>query len=318
MQTTTLGRTGLEVTVAGLGCGGKSRLGQSQGKTFEHSVDIVRAALDQGVNFIDTASAYRTEEIVGAAIAGRRESVVISTKVPIAAGEFSDLAYMIDANALEEGVDGCLSRLGVDCIDILHLHAVAPSQYEHARDVLLPRLKRMQEKGKIRFTGMTERFISDTSHTMALRAVTEGLFDVLMIGLNYINQTAIKEVLPMASKTGVGTLCMFAVRGPLARRETVEALVRKLVAMGEVDAETFDDADPLGFLTAPGAAATLTEAAYRFCRHAPGMDVTVTGTGDQNHLSQNLAAINMGPLPDEVIDRLHTIFANVTSESAEP
>ena len=64
MQTTTLGRTGLTVSVAGLGCGGHSRLGQTQGASFEHSVDIVRTALDRGVTFIDTAEAYGTEEIV--------------------------------------------------------------------------------------------------------------------------------------------------------------------------------------------------------------------------------------------------------------
>lgn len=65
-----LGRTGLDVSVAGLGCGGHSRLGQRAGASEQHSVDIVRAALDLGINFIDTAIAYRTETIVGKAIRG--------------------------------------------------------------------------------------------------------------------------------------------------------------------------------------------------------------------------------------------------------
>ncbi len=318
MQTIVLGRTGLTVSVAGLGCGGASRLGRTQGKSHDHSVGLVRAALDRGVTLIDTAMAYGTEEIVGEAIRGRRDGLVISTKVPVSAGAHTDIANVIDADALEAGVDGCLKRLGLDCIDVMHLHAVAPQQYAHARDVLLPRLERLREKGKIRFTGLTERFVTDTTHAMMGEAVGDGLFDVLMVGLNYVNQTALRTVLPGAARNGQGTLCMFAVRGPLARRETAEALLRRLVDKGEVDPASFDAADPFGFLTAPGAAASLTEAAYRYCRHAPGMQVTVTGTGDAAHLQQNLDAIGRGPLPPAVLEKLASIFGRVTSESGEP
>ena len=318
MQTVTLGRTGLRVSVAGLGCGGASRLGKAQGKSFDHSVALVRTALDRGVTLIDTAAVYGTEEIVGEAIRDRRDGIVISTKVPLSAGSFDDIANMIDADALEQGVDGCLTRLGIDCIDILHLHAVDPAQYDYAVEEMLPRLRRLQEKGKIRFTGLTERFVTDTTHRMATRATSDGLFDVLMIGLNFVNQTALDTVLPAAAENGQGTLCMFAVRGPLAHRETAEKLLQKLVQTGEVDPGSFDPADPLGFLTLPGVAGSLTEAAYRFCRHAPGMQVTVTGTGDPEHLLQNLDAINAGPLPDSVIEKLREIFGRVTSESGQP
>src|SRR5262245_20286570 len=81
MDYTTLGRTGLKVSVAGLGCGGNSRIGLGTGLTEAQSVALVREALDLGVNFLDTAAAYETEPIVGKAIKGRpRESIVISTK----------------------------------------------------------------------------------------------------------------------------------------------------------------------------------------------------------------------------------------------
>jgi len=72
-----LGRTGLNVSVAGLGCGGHSRLGQTYGNTLEQSADVVRAALDLGINFIDTAAAYGTEKIVGEAVRDRRDKVII-------------------------------------------------------------------------------------------------------------------------------------------------------------------------------------------------------------------------------------------------
>lgn len=318
MEMTTLGRTGLLVSVAGIGCGGKSRLGQSQGKSFDHSVSIVRAALDGGVNFIDTALMYQTEEIVGEAIRGHGDEVILSTKVPIHAGDFADVENLVDADAMERSVDRSLANLGVDCIDILHLHAVVASQYDRVLHEYLPRLERLKEKGKIRFTGLTERFVNDTTHEMALRAATDGHFDVLMIGLNYVNQTAAQSLLRTTQAKGIGTLCMFAVRGPLAHRHSAEAIVRRLVATGEIDPASFDDEDPLGFLTEAGVAGSLTEAAYRFCRHVPGIDVTVVGTGNRDHLVQNLDSVNMGPLPDNVLERLALIFGNVTSESAEP
>src|SRR6478735_7843727 len=80
MDMVKLGRTGLNVSVACLGCGGHSKLGQARGASIAHSVGIVHAALDAGVNFIDTAAVYKTEPIVGEAIKGRRDKVVISTK----------------------------------------------------------------------------------------------------------------------------------------------------------------------------------------------------------------------------------------------
>ncbi len=83
MQYTTLCRTELNVSVAGIGCGGHSRLGTAQGKSMAHAATIVRRAMDLGINFIDTAAAYGTEPAVGQAIKGQRDSVVISTKASI-------------------------------------------------------------------------------------------------------------------------------------------------------------------------------------------------------------------------------------------
>ena len=81
MEYITLGRTGLKVSVMGLGGGGHSRLGSSVGKTEAESVSIVRQAIDSGINFIDTAEAYGTEPIVGSALRGLdRDKIILSTK----------------------------------------------------------------------------------------------------------------------------------------------------------------------------------------------------------------------------------------------
>ena len=85
MQYTTLGKTGLKVSVAGLGCGGNSRIGQGAGLSEAQSVELVRAARDLGVTFFDTAEVYGTEGILGAALRpSERAEVVISTKSRIA------------------------------------------------------------------------------------------------------------------------------------------------------------------------------------------------------------------------------------------
>ena len=83
MEYTTLGRTGLEVSVAGLGCGGFSRLGLGTGKSEADAIAIIREAMDLGVNLFDTAAAYGTEPVLGKALAGvARDKVVICTKAP--------------------------------------------------------------------------------------------------------------------------------------------------------------------------------------------------------------------------------------------
>ena len=81
MEYVTLGRTGLKVSVAGLGCGGFSRLGLGTGKSTAEAVVLIRQALDLGVDLLDTAAVYGTEEVVGEAIKHvPREDVVIATK----------------------------------------------------------------------------------------------------------------------------------------------------------------------------------------------------------------------------------------------
>ena len=83
MEYTNLGHTGLKVSVMGLGSGGHSRLGLAQGHSEQEAVRVVQAALDLGINYIDTAEGYGSESVVGQGIKSvRREDVVISTKNP--------------------------------------------------------------------------------------------------------------------------------------------------------------------------------------------------------------------------------------------
>jgi len=212
MDYTVLGRTGLKVSIMGVGCGGPSRVGKGTGKSKEESVALIRLALDSGINIIDTAELYRTESIVGEAIKGYdRESLIISTK--------KSLFGSLSPKSVERSIDKSLKSLGTDYIDIYHLHAVLPEDYEKVISKTMPILQKLRDEGKIRFFGITERFDIDSQHIMLQKALKDDYWDVMMVGFNILNQSARERVFPVTMKKNIGTLIMFPVRLALSRPE---------------------------------------------------------------------------------------------------
>jgi L-galactose dehydrogenase len=311
MQTVRLGRTNAEVSVAGLGCGGHSRLGMAKGGDQRHAADIVRRALDLGVSFIDTARVYGTEEAVGEGIAGRRGQAFLSTKVSPRRRN----GALLTAAALTESLELSLRRLRTDYVDVFHLHGVQPDQYDDCAEMLVPEMRRQQSAGKIRFLGITEHFGLDTGHAMLPRALADNFFDVIMVGFNLVNPSARARVFPLTKAHDVGTLIMFAVRRQLSDPVALREAVAGLVARGEVDGGELDAAEPLGFLRNHAGIGSVVEAAYRFCRHEPGAHVVLTGTGDVAHLEANIGAVEAPALPADVLARLTRLFGNVDSVS---
>lgn len=312
MELTTLGRTGLEVSVAGLGCGGHSRLGQAYGNRENESVAVVAAALDAGVNFIDTAAAYRTEPIVGQALAGRRERAIISSKTGVQKRDpdSGEPRFMTSAE-MTKRLEDSLTRLQTDYIDVYNMHGVLASELDHVEAELVPTLLALKQQGKIRFLGITERFVSDTSHVMLQRAIETHVWDVVMVGFNLLNPSARDCVLNRTRELNIGVQDMFAVRRALSDPAALAEEIRTAVAAGQIDPGAFDPADPLGKLVADSGARSLIELAYRFCRHEPGIHVVLTGTGRIGHLTDNLASINGAPLPEHTQSELARIFGRV-------
>jgi L-galactose dehydrogenase len=316
MQTTVLGRTGLTVSVAGFGCGGHSRAGQTAGLTEDQSADLIRAAFDLGVNLVDTAQTYGTEPVVGKAIAGRRDKVVVCTKTRInRPGTDFNSNDLVGGADIRRNVEASLGKLRTDHVDVLQLHGVRPNQYDHAVSHILPELRAMQAEGKIRFVGVTEGFGTDREHVMLSRALDDGNWDVLMVGCNFVNHSIGRAVLPKAIEKNVGTLCMYAVRGAIADPRKLSVLIAQLVKTGELDA---DAAQRLEALDLPRKYGSMIEAAYRFCRHMPGLTVTLFGTSKLDHLKANIATLNKPPLADEDIKALKAIFGRVVSANADP
>jgi aryl-alcohol dehydrogenase-like predicted oxidoreductase len=300
-----LGNTGLTVSVAGLGCGGNSRLGLGRGASFDECVAVVRTAVETGVNFLDTAEVYGTEEIVGtAARFYDRDKLVISTKALFKSGD--------TAESVTRRVEASLKRLGLDHVDIFHFHAVGPESYAHHRDVLAPALLRLKEQGKVRHVGITETGPRDPEQKMLAMAIQEGPWEVIMLAYSLMNQGARRSVFPETERRGIGTLLMFVVRNIFSNDAYRRDVFAKLVEQGQLDASILANGDPLGFLVTEGGAKSITDAAYRYARHEQGADVILFGTGNKAHVRANVESILRPALPAPVIERLYATFGHLT------
>jgi aryl-alcohol dehydrogenase-like predicted oxidoreductase len=291
----------------GLGCGGDSRLGQARGDTTA-SVRLIRSALGSGVNFIDTAEAYGTEEVVGRALRNfPRDQVVLSTKKTT----FAD--RLVTPDDVVRSLEESLRRLGTDYVDIYHLHGVRPDAYADLRNRLLPTLLELKAQGKIRFLGITEAFAVDPNHRMLAEALADDFWDVVMVGFNILNQSARKTVFPRAIERRVGTLVMFAVRRAFSRPARLRELLVELAGRGKVPPEYAYSG--LDFLLREGVSESLPDAAYRFCQDEPGVHVVLSGTGSQEHLDENVRALSGPPLPASERQRLTTVFGRIDDVS---
>jgi len=316
MEYTTLGRTGLKVSVAGLGCGGFSRLGLGTGKSEADAIRLVGEAFALGVNLFDTAAVYGTEAVLGKALkALPRDQVVITTKAWIPRGSERSAGERAIAS-----LDNSLKELGTDYIDVFQLHGVSPRAYDHARDAIAPVLLDQQAKGKIRFLGVTETGSGDAEHEMVQRSVDDAVWDVVMVAFHMMHPNARTLVFPRTIANGVGTLIMFAVRNIFSKPQRLKAELQQLAAAGKVTRWLGHAPNPLGFLIHEdgGGALNVTEAAYRFVRHEPGVDVVLFGTGDREHLRANIAAILKPPLPDTDRRMLAKYFGHLVGVGLDP
>ena len=177
----------------------------------------------------------------------------------------------------------------------------------------MPALIKAREQGKLLFLGITEHFGADTSHKMLSAAIPTGVWDVVMVGFNLLNPSARRNVLRLSQAHNVGVLDMFAVRRALSNPEGLKEALDAIDKAGQLDRRKLDTDDPLGFLKGEGGG--IVDAAYRFCRHEPGIHVVLTGTGNIEHLKENVASINRGPLPSKTLSKLEDVFGQVDSVS---
>jgi aryl-alcohol dehydrogenase-like predicted oxidoreductase len=306
MEYRAFGRTALRVSVCGLGAGGESRLGLAKGSTEAQAIGVVRRGLELGINYFDTAPGYGTEDVIGRALEGRRDGVVLSSKT-LARRDGGPLVAGAD---VRRGLEETLGKLRSDVVDVYHLHRVRPEDYEHALAEIVPVLLALRDEGKIRFLGISESTGTDARHSMLSRALQDDCWDVVMTGFTFFNQSARDVLFPTTIEKDIAVEIMASARSYFSRPEQLAEEIARLVGDGVIGRKDVDPADPLRFL-ADGGVQSLTEASYRFVAHEPGVHVVLVGTGNPAHLEENVRALSAGPLPAEVNERLVSLFGHL-------
>jgi predicted aldo/keto reductase-like oxidoreductase len=184
----TLGRTGLKVTTL------------SFGAMLTPEPEVIRAGLDMGINYVDTARRYlggRSEEIVARAIKGMRDKVYVATKT---------LPISNTKGAIMKDVETSLRNLQTDHIDVIQLHSLVSSQRAFIPEVREAYVK-LREQGKVRFFGVT----THTNQAEVIDAVVndpEKFFDTVLVAYNFKTETSVKEAIARAKAAGLGVIAM--------------------------------------------------------------------------------------------------------------
>ena len=306
MEFITLGNTGLRASVAGLGCGGGSKLGLTRGISTRRSVSLVHLAMDRGVNYLDTAAVYGTESIVGEAIKSvPRDQIILATKALVRRGK-----EMISVPDVISSLENSLKILNTDYVDVFQFHAVPPEIYINIREHYVPALLREKEKGKIRHLGLTETPPNDPSGKMLLSASNDPIWEVIMLGFHMMHQVARLNAFPGTRANGIGTVLMFVVRSIFSIPGRLEQTMAELVRDNKVPL-WLDKENPLSFLIHEDGASSIIDAAYRYARHEPGSDVILFGSGVADHITSNINSILRPPLPDQDLKKLEELFGHL-------
>ncbi len=207
MQTRRLGSQGLEVSMQGLGCMGMSEF---YGETDdEESIATIQRALELGVNFLDTADMYgpfTNEQLVGRAIRGRRDQVVVATKFANVRGENGErLGIRGDAEYVHQACDASLERLGVDHIDLYYQHRVDPNV---PIEETVAAMAELVQEGKVRFLGLSE-----ASPDTLRRAHGVHPISALQTEYSLWTRDVEERILPTTRELGIG----FVAYAPLGR-----------------------------------------------------------------------------------------------------
>jgi aryl-alcohol dehydrogenase-like predicted oxidoreductase len=305
MQYRTLGRTGIKVSPYALGT---LMFATSIGNPdHEDSIRIIHKALDAGINFVDTADAYGdSEEIVGKALKGRRDNVVLATKVSRPMGEDPN-QQGTSRRWIMRAAENSLRRLQTDHIDLYQIHRLDPTT-----DVeeTLSALTDLIRSGKVRAVGTSTAPASDIVEAQWV-AERRGLerFRTEQPPYSILNRGIEREVLPVTQRYGMGTL----VWGPFAQglltgrvRRNQENGLRRAGFLHHLNDERRIDAVEQLVPVAAEAGMPMTHLAMAFTIAHPGVTSALVGPRTMSHLDDLLDGLDVA-LGDDVLDRIDTI-----------
>jgi aryl-alcohol dehydrogenase-like predicted oxidoreductase len=304
MKYRALGRTGLSVSEIGFGAwgiGGRTVAHTSYGDTDDAtSLAALAQALDSGITFIDTSSAYgngHSEELIGRAFEGRRDRVVIATK---AGYDAWDRPPDFSAAAIRRSAEGSLARLRTDYVDLFQLHN-APRDALEAPDVREV-LSSLQKAGKIRAWGVSAKSPTEAIEALALGApviqANFNMMDVRALTSGLLDDVARRQ----AGFIGRTPLCFGFLSGTITRDTAFPPGDHRL---GWSRAQLDNWIDGAGELLAAVRAAPGTEgaqSALRFCLAFDALATTIPGILAPSEARQNAGASDLGALPAEAVE----------------
>ncbi len=313
MELRTLGRTGVRVSPL---CLGTMMFGAWGNPDHDESVRVVRRALDAGINFVDTADAYsagESEEIVGKALAGRRDEVVLATKVHMAMGTDPNSRGSSRRWILSE-CEASLRRLRTDWIDLYQVHRPDPSC---DLDETLGALSDLVHQGKVRYLGSSTFPASDIveAQWVAERRVRERFvceqppYSLLARGVE-------REVLPTCERYGIGVIPWSPLAGgwltgrvrkgrefPQSRR--AERVPQRYDLALEGNQRKLEAVEELAQL-AERAGTSLVHLAIAFVLRHPAVSAAIVGPRTMEQLESQLDAPDV-VLSDDVLDTIDEI-----------
>ena len=306
-----LGKTGLDVSELSFGA---ARGADDDPDGF---IRVVHAAIDAGINFIDTASQYgESERVLGEALVGH-DDVLVETKYLPYENFSADAKYVGSPEALVASAEESMRRLKRDRLDVLLAHGIrtAESLEQFLTDGSMEALIKLRDDGKVRFIGISELSEADGTHAILRQLIPSGTLDVVMLTVNFMLQTAIDSVLPLCERHGVGTVVMMPLNqaskesGLVSKAAALECVRRHIAAGNLPDDEPYTRDDLFDFLDPY----SVPEAALRFVL-AQRIDTCCVGVRSVERLEQNMRAVDPPYLDAERMRKLTQLFSRIESQ----
>lgn len=308
MKYRTLGRTGIKVSPY---CLGAMMFGKLANPDHDDCVRIIHKALDAGVNFIDTADAYsrgESEEIVGKALKGRRDTIVLATKAHLPMGEDPNQQGN-SRRWLIQAVDASLRRLQTDYIDLYQIHRPSP---DTDIEETLSALTDLMRAGKVRAIGTSTFPVSEIVEAQWI-AEKRGLarFRTEQPPYSILDRGIEREVVPTCQRYGMGVMVWSPLsKGMLTGRyrkgqPLPDSLRVKYFPKQMSDERSLDAVEQL-IEVADEAGMSLTHMAMAFVMAHPGVTSALLGPRTMQHLDDLLAGAEVR-LSDDILDKIDQI-----------